>query len=43
MQPLAEARKESFIIADGRLYAAIHAHLDWVLWIRDYPCDAETE
>ena len=40
---LAEARQESFITTDERLYAAVHAHFDWVIWIRDYPCAVETE
>ncbi len=39
----AEARQESFITADERLYATVHAHLDWVIWIRDYPGAVETE
>ena len=39
---LAEARQESFITADERLYAAVHPHLDWVIWIRDYPAALET-
>jgi len=34
---LAEARKEAFITADERLYHAVRDHLDWVIWIRDYP------
>ena len=34
---LAERLGEPLITADQRLYQAVHAHLDWVLWIEDYP------
>jgi predicted nucleic acid-binding protein len=40
---LAEARKEPLITADERLYHAVHSQLDWVIWIRDYLGDEETE
>lgn len=40
---LAEARKEALITADERLYHDVRDHLDWVIWIRDYPGDEETE
>jgi predicted nucleic acid-binding protein len=39
---LAEKAK-SFITADERLYHAVQAHLDWVIWIRDYACEEEME
>ena len=32
---LAEAREESLITGDLRLYNAVHDHLDWVQWIGD--------
>ena len=32
---LAEARGESLITGDLRLYNAVHDHLDWVQWIGD--------
>lgn len=32
---LAEARGESLITGDLRLYNAVHEHLDWVQWIGD--------
>jgi len=34
---LAQQLSEPLITADLRLYNAVHAHLDWVLWIGDYP------
>ena len=34
---LAEARKEPLIPADEHLYQSVRGHLDWVIWIRDYP------
>ena len=40
---LAEVCHEPFITADERLYAAVHAELDWVIWLRDYAGDARTE
>ena len=40
---LAEARKEALVTADECLYNAVHGQLDWVIWIRDYPGDEETE
>jgi len=40
---LAEVRKEPLITADERLYHTVRDHLDWVIWIRDYPGDEETE
>jgi len=33
---LAERLGEPLITGDLRLYNAVHAHLDWVLWIGDY-------
>ena len=33
---LAQATGQPLITADERLYQAVHAHLDWVLWIADY-------
>jgi len=33
---LAEHLGEPLITGDLRLYNAVHAHLDWVLWIEDY-------
>lgn len=38
---LAEVRKEPFITADERLYHAVRAQLDWMIWIRDYADDEE--
>jgi predicted nucleic acid-binding protein len=38
---LANECKESFITADERLYAAVHADLDWVIWLGDYAVDAQ--
>ena len=32
---LAEARGESLITGDEKLYNAVHNHLDWVQWIGD--------
>jgi predicted nucleic acid-binding protein len=40
---LAEKNKEPFITADERLYHAVHGHLDWVIWIRDYAGDEDKE
>jgi predicted nucleic acid-binding protein len=33
---LAERLGEPLITGDERLYNAVHAHLDWVLWIGNY-------
>ena len=38
---LAERLGEPMITADERLYNAVHAHLDWVLWIEDYPVEEQ--
>ena len=40
---LAEVRQEPFITADERLFAAVHADLDWVIWLGDYPVDGQPE
>jgi predicted nucleic acid-binding protein len=37
---LAEQSGERFITGDLRLYHAVHKHLDWVLWLEDYPVEA---
>ena len=34
---LAQASGEPLVTGDLRLYNAVHAQLDWVLWIEDYP------
>ncbi len=36
---LAQQLDEPFITGDLRLYNAVHRHLDWVLWIGDYPTE----
>ena len=33
---LAEKLGEPLITGDERLYNAVHAHLDWVLWVEAY-------
>ena len=33
---LAQATSQPLVTGDERLYNAVHAHLDWVLWIEDY-------
>ena len=33
---LALATSQPLVTGDERLYNAVHAHLDWVLWIEDY-------
>jgi predicted nucleic acid-binding protein len=38
---LAQRLGEPLITADLRLYNAVHPHLDWVLWIGDYPAEFE--
>jgi predicted nucleic acid-binding protein len=38
---LAERLGEPLITGDERLYNAVHAHLDWVLWIEDYPVEEQ--
>ena len=39
---LAQATSQPLVTGDERLYNAVHAHLDWVLWIEDYePEEAE--
>ena len=38
---LAQDTGESFIIGDLRLYNAVHTHLDWVLWIGEYPLETD--
>src|SRR3990172_3338876 len=34
---LADKLSDPLITGDERLYHAVHAHLDWVWWIEDYP------
>jgi predicted nucleic acid-binding protein len=34
---LAQATGESLLTGDLRLYNSVHPHLEWVLWIEDYP------
>ena len=36
---LAQDSAESFLTGDLRLYNRVHPHLDWVLWIEDYPVE----
>ena len=36
---LAEASHQPLVTGDQRLYNAVHAHLDWVMWIGDYPSE----
>jgi predicted nucleic acid-binding protein len=38
---LAQELGEPFITCDKRLYHAVHEHLNWVLWIEDYPIGQE--
>ena len=34
---LAEQEKARFLTADKKLYKVLHPHLDWVIWLGDYP------
>jgi len=34
---LAQETSQTLLTGDSRLYHAVHAHLDWVMWIEDYP------
>jgi predicted nucleic acid-binding protein len=38
---LAQELGEKLITCDQRLYHAVHEHLDWVLWLEDYPAGQE--
>jgi len=38
---LAQQLGEKLITCDQRLYHAVHEHLDWVLWLEDYPTGQE--
>jgi predicted nucleic acid-binding protein len=37
---LAQETGEPLLTGDLRLYNAVHAQLDWVLWIEDYPIES---
>jgi len=36
---LAQETGQPLLTGDLRLYNAVHPHLDWVLWIEDYPSE----
>ena len=36
---LAQETSQPLLTGDLRLFNAVHAHLDWVLWIEDYPTE----
>jgi predicted nucleic acid-binding protein len=38
---LAKDSGEELVTGDLRLYNAVHPHLDWVLWIEDYPVEMQ--
>jgi predicted nucleic acid-binding protein len=39
---LAETTEQPLVTADRRMYDAVHAYLDWVQWIGDYPRASST-
>ena len=37
---LAQETSQPLLTGDLRLYNAVHPHLDWVMWIEDYPTES---